>query len=233
MFWIYRMEPGSTREINITHNSNSHAIIDSKVTYFTSKQVPRTADRTKATGTFHFDEQLTCNGEITFQLTLPSAAAPPSRAPTIEPPPPPALADLELVFVESNGLAVIVKNKPRVATARDPKYLVSLSNLDEIGAFMGLPAFRRTDSGDFIKPGDFGFGASRIFDFTGPGAPLVVGRLKQGIDCSGLVRLNAQIAEGQPVIGCPTRIVLGGGTALEKIQPNKTACELMMRCFKK
>jgi hypothetical protein len=100
MFWIYRMEPGSTREINVTHNSNSHAVIDSKVTYFTSKQVPRTADKTKATGTFHFDEPLTCNGDITFQL--PTALTPPSSPPTF-----PAAPKISILRILHNRAVVI------------------------------------------------------------------------------------------------------------------------------
>ena len=101
--------------------------------------------------------------------------------PSVTPPP---LADLELLFVDPTGLAVIPRNKSQSVVARDPKYLVSLWNLDEHGAqpgtFIALPAFRRIDSGDFIKPGDFGFGPSSVFDFTGPGAPYTVGRLKKG-----------------------------------------------------
>jgi len=81
MFWIYRMEPHSTREISITHNSDSTAAIDSNITYFTTKPVPRTGDRIHATGTFHFNEPLTCNGDIMFQLPTPPAPADSSPRP--------------------------------------------------------------------------------------------------------------------------------------------------------
>jgi len=83
MFWIYHMEPHSSREISITHNSNSTAVIDSKITYYTTKAIPRTGDRIHATSTFHFDEPLTCNGDITFQLApLVSTSIPPVKPPT-------------------------------------------------------------------------------------------------------------------------------------------------------
>lgn len=84
MFWIYRIEPGGAREIVISHNLNSPVTIDSTVVYFSRQPVPRAGDRIHSTGTFHFDEPLVCNGDITFEAKPPlptPTPAPPSPAP--------------------------------------------------------------------------------------------------------------------------------------------------------
>lgn len=81
MFWIYHIEPHGSREITVTHKSDSTATVDSKITYSTTKPVPRTGDLIHATGTFHFDEPLICNGDIAFQIA--ATSAPPSVIPTL------------------------------------------------------------------------------------------------------------------------------------------------------
>jgi hypothetical protein len=94
MFWIYHIEPHGTREITVTHKSDSTATIASKITYFTTKPTPRTGDRIHATGTFHFDEPLTCNGDITFQM---ASSLPPSTPPS-QPTPPPVQPSFVFVY---------------------------------------------------------------------------------------------------------------------------------------
>jgi hypothetical protein len=81
MFWIYHIEPHGTREISVTHTVDSRANVDSTLTYFTSQPVPRRADKAQSTGTFHFDEPLVCNGDITFEAKPPAPAPTPSLAP--------------------------------------------------------------------------------------------------------------------------------------------------------
>jgi hypothetical protein len=89
-------------------------------------------------------------------------------------------ADLELWLVDASMLSVIVRNISKTVVARDPKYLVNYWNLDEARAFQSLPVFKRTDTGDFVRPGEFGFGPSGVFDLTGLSAPYTVGRVKRG-----------------------------------------------------
>jgi len=101
-------------------------------------------------------------------------------APPKEETPTNSFARLDALFVGPSALSIIAKNTSKEVTARDPKYLVSFWNLDEANATEGLPIFRSLDSGDFIKPGQFGFGPTNVFDFAGPKAPYTVGRIKRG-----------------------------------------------------
>ncbi len=118
-----------------------------------------------------------------------------SGAGTPPPAPPVNQAELELWLVNPGMLSVIGKNESASILVRDPTYLASFWNLDEAGASQGLPAFRRSDSGDFIKPGEFGFGPSAVFDLTGPSAPYTVGRIKQGDRLFGLGTANCSNCE--------------------------------------
>lgn len=68
MFWIYHLEPGEQREITVTHKATSVATLDSTVSYFSTTPPPRRGDPLKSTGTFHFDEKLDCNGDVTFEI---------------------------------------------------------------------------------------------------------------------------------------------------------------------
>jgi hypothetical protein len=98
---------------------------------------------------------------------------------------------LEAIFINTKSLGIMAKNRSDLL-AKDPRYVVSFWNLDEKAAFQGLPAFKRTDSGDFISPSKLGSGPYAVFDLYGPAAPLTLPRLKHGdrlfgfasVDCS-------------------------------------------------
>jgi hypothetical protein len=67
IFWIYRMQPDSTREISVTHRTKSAATIDAKIS-FTNIPQPRMDDATKGQQDIHIDEKVTCNGLLSFWL---------------------------------------------------------------------------------------------------------------------------------------------------------------------
>jgi hypothetical protein len=84
-------------------------------------------------------------------------------APTLPRSPSPRYGDLDAIFTDTSSLAVIAHNRPDAAVARDPKYVVILRNLNENFA-QSLPIYDRIDSGDFIKPNDFGLGPYSVID---------------------------------------------------------------------
>ncbi|MGA2272771.1 MAG: hypothetical protein ABSH00_04390 [Bryobacteraceae bacterium] len=71
VIWIYRMEPHGIREINVIHKQSSHAAIEAAISYFTRTPAPRMGDPTQATGTYHFDEPLSCDGHFAVESTPP------------------------------------------------------------------------------------------------------------------------------------------------------------------
>jgi hypothetical protein len=190
MFWISRMEPHSTREISITHNIDSPAVIDSNVMYFATKPQPRRGDLAQATGTFNFDEPLTCNGDILFQLASPISElihdpSPPQR------PPSEAHPDLSLRFVIKKNLSLTIVNG-NTSRATNPRYSVQMTNIDnpqnaalrvhENGTIISLPNAtemlndyvpgktalgpyslgNRWEERGLLKPGDRMFGMASI-----------------------------------------------------------------------
>jgi len=68
LIWIYRMAPGSTREVSATHNDDVDTKVDATISYYTTEPLPRMDDVTQASGTIHADEKMTCNGGIGFWL---------------------------------------------------------------------------------------------------------------------------------------------------------------------
>jgi hypothetical protein len=68
IFWIYRMAPDSEREIGVTHRTKSAATIDAEISSFTNTPQPRMDDAARGQQDIHIDEEMTCNGLISFWL---------------------------------------------------------------------------------------------------------------------------------------------------------------------